>query len=1254
MKILTLNIRGLNNKLKRTSVFRKLIKYDICCLQEAYITLKTVELWKSEWDGDFFYHPGTSNSGGLIILIKKSFSGVDITKIEVNERVLGISFILNHKKFMLYNVYAPATRDQRVDFLEQLPNVINPIQNGELVLFCGDFNNLVDNDLDNISGGDHRDIEVIPFNNFINNLDLIDSWRSLHPLEKEYSWIRMIRGNNQANPNILASCTARRLDYIFVNQLLKPFLCNTEMVHFAATDHKAVIATFIVDDFPRGRNFWKFPEQLLDDGTFVNHMSIFITKHLRELSEDVTLGQGNIWDLLKIGIRDECLAFSRNKYINSWDNDNLDEQINDLSLDLSAQPDNPDIMNKLALLCRKKEILELSISNGALKRAKVRQVFEGEKNSPFFLGIEQSRQSNQIIRELYDKESNIVNSPGKILSELSSFYKVLMNEDLINQGQVVDQEEVLNSFLEDTECPSISENDKIKLDCPISLTELDKALKSLNFDSSPGGDGLSPIFYSTFWNLLRTPLFKSYNESIENKSLTLSQRRAILTLLPKTTDLDSSRNVANYRPISLTNTDYKIYSKVLAMRMQTVLEQIIHKNQVGYVEGRSINDHIRLIDDIINTANNEHLKGMLISLDYKKAFDTLSKSSIITALKKFNFGPMFIQFVSTIINGAEASVKNAGWHSEWFATTRGVRQGCGLSPLLFILVVELLSIKLRNKDNIKGILNETEHFPIDDTKLISYADDLTLFIKSIECLRLCIKEIDSFSIFSGLVLNKNKSIGIWLGRDKDNPPGGEGLRWLKKDENVKILGVYFNPCTEASLISINWETKIKSIKTTISHWMKRNISIWGKCIVSKTFLLSQINYIIQSLALPDHVLDQIDDIIFHFVWTTGSNKRGRERLKRDTLCLDISEGGLSMISIKDQQHAFLMKSLHKTNKDHSTTQFMIVDNLLKPVGGLEYFLLCHTKLHAFEGLDTIKSHYWKRAMLSWLTFRTAYVNNDNINCPIPLFNNDNIMFKKLPLFISYWIKRGVKYVHNFLINNRLKSFEELSGEIGPRGSLILEYLAVKTALLNSGINVNVHVILNNPINFSCAFLKLSNKSIRNIVLKQRMDTLKCISTWENKLNVDVSNFFSIGIKSTKESRLRLLHFKIVHYIYPTNIILKKMKIKETNKCDNCAEIETLDHLFFRCFKLKDFWTFISEKVSITLESHFSLNVINALFGITPDDTEADRTKIDKANHIILIAKMCISKAKFSTGKSLRYIYEFESCLRQKQPDELPP
>ena len=1205
MKILNLNIRGLNNPLKRKNCFQKFAKYDICCLQETFITLKTANLWKSEWDGDFFYHPGTSNSGGLIILINNLFSCEGITKIEINERVLGVSFFLDKKSFVIYNIYAPASREQRVDFLEQLPLIINPILNDDCLLFCGDFNNLLDNTLDNISGSDHLDNEISAFNKFKDNLDLIDSWRSCYPYVKDFSWIRMFK-NNQDFRTSHSSFTARRLDYIFINQLTKPFLSNTEMIHFSGTDHKAVVATFKTDNFLRGRGLWKLNESVLEDESFLVAMSTFITKSLEDLTEDLTLSKGEIWDLLKIGIRDKCISFARDKKIDSWEDDDLDQQIYNMSCELSADPNNLDNINKLALLSRKKEILELSISNGALKRSKVKHICEGEKNSSFFLGIERSMQSQHIIKEVYDKESNVVNSPNKILIELSSFYKVLMNENTSDNDPAIDGEDFLNTFLEGSEYPILGEVDKLKLDSPFVMSELDEALKSLNFDSSPGSDGLSPIFYSTFWDILKDPLFNSFIESIENKSLTLSQRRAILTLLPKSSDGDS-RNVANYRPISLTNTDYKIFSKILAMRMQTVLKKIIHKNQVGYVEGRSINDHIRLIDDIINTSNNEDLGGILISLDYRKAFDTLSKSSILTTLKTFNFGPKFIQFVSTVINGTEASVKNAGWHSEWFRTTRGVRQGCGLSPLLFILVVELLAIKIRNKTDIQGVLDRSENFPLYETKLISYADDLTLFIKTLECLKSCLKEIESFSNFSGLILNRNKSIGMWLGRDKDNPPGGEGIKWLNKDENIRILGIYFNPCKEASLININWETKIKSIESTISHWNKRRISIWGKSLVSKTFLLSKLNFIVQSLALPYHILNQIDDMIFSFLWTTESNKRGSERLKRNTLCLDASEGGLSMISLKDQQEAFLMKSLHRINKDKTATHYKILNNLLKKVGGLEYFLLCNTKPGKFEGLNSIHSHYWKRAVTAWLNFKTLFVENKNTNCPVPLFNNDEIVYKKHPLFLSKWIKHDIKYVHNFLTNNRLKTLDEIKAITGPSGGLLFDYLAVKNAILNSNINYLTHII-DPGLNYASDFSKITNKHIRNAILKERIDTLQCISTWERKLGIDITNFFSLGIISTKESKLRVLHFKIIHHIYPTNIILKKMKIKETDLCDNCPEVETLEHLFFRCIKLKVFWQYISNLVSLILEKDVSLNTVNALFGITYSSIEADKKK----------------------------------------------
>ena len=187
---------------------------------------------------------------------------------------------------------------------------------------------------------------------------------------------------------------------------------------------------------------------------------------------------------------------------------------------------------------------------------------------------------------------------------------------------------------------------------------------------------------------------------------------------------------------------------------------------------------------------------------------------------------------------------------------------------------------------------------IDETKLLSYADDLTFFLQTPKCLSLCLKEVESFSKFSGLVLNRNKSVGLWLGKDKDNPPGGENIKWIKKKDNIKILGVYFNSSTEASLLEDNWIKHIEQIKNTIYHWSKRRISLWGKSIVAKTFLLSKLNYILQSLALPPHILDQIDDIIFKFLWTTDSNKKGFERLNRNTLCLPISDGGVAIISIK--------------------------------------------------------------------------------------------------------------------------------------------------------------------------------------------------------------------------------------------------------------------------------------------------------------------------------------------------------------------
>ena len=118
----------------------------------------------------------------------------------------------------------------------------------------------------------------------------------------------------------------------------------------------------------------------------------------------------------------------------------------------------------------------------------------------------------------------------------------------------------------------------------------------------------------------------------------------------------------------------------------------------------------------------------MVSLDYQKAFDTVEKKTIIAALKCFNFGAQFTKFIETILKkNTQSAVKNGGWLSNWFTTSRGVMQGCCVSPLLFVLVVELLAIKIRNRDDTKGVLRDS--VLQDNLNLLQYADDMTLLLK---------------------------------------------------------------------------------------------------------------------------------------------------------------------------------------------------------------------------------------------------------------------------------------------------------------------------------------------------------------------------------------------------------------------------------------------------------------------------------------------------------------------------------------------
>jgi len=233
--------------------------------------------------------------------------------------------------------------------------------------------------------------------------------------------------------------------------------------------------------------------------------------------------------------------------------------------------------------------------------------------------------------------------------------------------------EVENSkyFLENGAIPTLNEEDKTYCDNILSLIECSNALKLLPNNKSPGSDGLTTNFYKFFWIDIKDILFDSYIYSFKNKTLTQEQKIGILNLIPK--ENKDLRLLANWRPVSLLNTDYKILTKALAIRLQKVIPKLINSDQVGYIKGRYIGENIRTIFDLMLHADLNQIEAYIAQIDFEKAFDSIEWPFLLETLKAFNFGDNFRTWVKLLYSDISACVGNNGRYSDYFKLSRSIR-----------------------------------------------------------------------------------------------------------------------------------------------------------------------------------------------------------------------------------------------------------------------------------------------------------------------------------------------------------------------------------------------------------------------------------------------------------------------------------------------------------------------------------------------------------------------------------------------------
>ena len=248
----------------------------------------------------------------------------------------------------------------------------------------------------------------------------------------------------------------------------------------------------------------------------------------------------------------------------------------------------------------------------------------------------------------------------------------------------------------------LSDTHKVHLDKPFILEELETVIKSSKLNKVPGPDGFSNEFFKTFMEDLKHWIFRYLLESIDKQHFSETLIEGVITCIPKSRKLRN--DLKNWRPLTLLNCVYNFFSGMIANRLKPELPSLINKDQTGFISGRFIGENTRTVYDLIEHCETFNKKGLILVLDFAKAFDTIEWPFINNILKFLNFGETFCNILKLLQTKSFSRIEQNGYLSERVSLSRGCRQGDPISPYVFVICAEMLSHVLRECEEVKGIV----------------------------------------------------------------------------------------------------------------------------------------------------------------------------------------------------------------------------------------------------------------------------------------------------------------------------------------------------------------------------------------------------------------------------------------------------------------------------------------------------------------------------------------------------------------------
>ena len=1161
IRIASLNCPGIaaisetgRQKRKTIRMYCKQNHIDILAVQETHTTSELSKLSSFFAFQTFSSKVSTSMGGVAFIIFNKKIQVIKHMDAQ-DGNMYSITIQYKSRNITLVNIYAPINKIQQQQFFIQHIGLWSP---NSPIMFLGDWN-CVEHPQEDTRGRERVTTQTPPssFQHLHQFYNLIDMTAI------KASMIQMTRWNVEHS-------SGSRLDRIYLSSRMSqwvmavhneaiPCTIGTSARH-TISDHNIVAVTLSATNTPKGEGYWKMNTQILKSVRLQCKIIDLIRTYLNDKSTmksqftKYQILKGNIQSTLKLWSIERAKQIHKKKK-------KLQKQIEQYTQTIENQEQKHKWRNAAKELLKTRKTLahiQQEIAQGAWVRSRAKWDFQADKNTKMYFGLERAYSAKKNISSIRQKNGSITTNPEEITEEFKQFYRNLYTRRPI-------QRDKLDMLLKNVSL-KIEKNNADKIKEMVNVNEIRRAIKDTARGSSPGPDGMPIEFYKTFPRMWARVLEGIYYEIVQKGRLPVSMTESFTVLLPK--HAEDKQNVANWRPISLLNSDYKILTKVWANRLNPILQKGIGPHQTGFIPGRDIRENIILTQTIIDRMVQQNSPGGILLIDWAKAYDRISHEAIWAVAEKIGLPQHGQSFLKAIYRNPVSWILCNGFMSQVIKLGSGVRQGCPLSPQIFTLVAELYNQNIVKDKNIQG-------FRVNDRckiKVISYADDTAIPLITISDAKRCMQILLLYEKATASRVNVIKTCFVACQyRSHINKYMQEkGYRINLPNTHTRYLGVPIGVNIKYNMV---WDKLRLDISKELQTWHKICTTIYGRAIILKSKGLGRLWYVSSLLPIDEYaqkIIKAIQKECTNFFWGYKGHK-----LRYANLMGLPREGGFNLWDLQDKIISLQLKWMTKLENPKVKSLWKInVAQILKNHQTKYQLPLPHShstseikyKLHSPMVENFL--HHWKKVLdRTPFSLRKNYwvasISTQEIPQYIYRVRDTHVWKKdkkhrikktqKVPLVDLLWYKDNNTHNTPMLVREYAHALVPVKVRI--QNGIVLEVIAIfpPVRFMRLSTNKNIQLIS-----------AMSNKdyymAMRSIVPRDK----KKIYKWPNINQEVLEQAFTNNHQGKERANVRQTRWLVLTHSLPVRSRLHKMNTKMTVRCPTCNYNETIRHCLYTC------------------------------------------------------------------------------------------